>query len=189
MTGTRKKSTPAGRPPDPDFVAIDLTYRCNYSCNFCFLENSSRRVSRGGELGTKELKAFIDSLAGRRREFYIVGGEPSLRGNFTEIVAHIVKGGHRCLVTTNGSRLTLWCTVNRANHARLYEVYKAPKAPGHVMGNVKDGLTAFGGPGYDRFRKTPVRHGGFLPTCSRCGRTSYSAVRGRFLCAAPKERP
>lgn len=360
MPDTQKKTSSAGRIPDPDFVAIDLTYRCNYSCDFCFLENSCRRVSRGGELGTKELKAFIDSLAGRRREFYIAGGEPALRGDLTEIVAHIVKGGHRCLITTNGSRLdgaavnallragvdeitmsvhgtremhdrltgkpgafdaaagaaaringsplkknarlTLWCTINRANHARLYEVYKALKALGpdhiafnhmdyitktdraksaaifrdelgsplglkpserlaagisaralaaqvrkikaekdpgvrfdldlspaemalwydpsaefrkkgfclaqwkglwvgpkgellscqplgHVMGNIKDGLAAFGGPGYARFRKTLVRHGGFLPTCSRCGRTSYSTARGRFLCAAPKERP
>jgi len=334
---------------DPDYVAIDTTYRCNLSCAFCFMAKSSRQKPTGKELPLAVWKKFIDTLSSRRREFYIAGGEPGLRKDLPELVTHIKKGGHRCLVNTNGcsldiktagklleagldeiavsfhgtpelhdrivgrkgafaktaavcaainssplkgvKHLTFWCAINAANHDRLYSVYKALRALGpdhiafnqldfirekdrkktaalfrnslgsglnlrtsesmsggisvpklaaetakikaekdpsirfdldltenemrlwydpktritkqgfclgqwnsvwvgpngdmiscqplgHVMGNITQGdwLKTYNGPAYRKFRKLLIKQGGFLPTCSRCGRTSYTSA-------------
>jgi len=334
---------------EPDYIAIDTTYRCNLACSFCFMNKSALRKPAGKELSLAAWKKFIDTLSSKPREFYIAGGEPGLRKDLPELVAHIKKGGHRCLITTNGcsldvtaarklleagldeitvslhgtpelhdksvglkgafartaavcafinssplkgnKRLTFWCAINSVNHDKLYEAYKVFKAMkpdhiafnhldfireedraesaalfrkdlgcrlnlktsealaagisvkrlaaqirkikaekdpsvrfdldldeagmklwydtkvkfakkgfclgqwngiwagpngdivscqplGHVMGNISKGdwRAAYNGPAYAKFRDLLVKQGGFLPTCSRCGRTSYTSA-------------
>ena len=334
---------------DPDYIAIDTTYRCNLACSFCFMAKSALRKPAKKELTLAAWKKFIDTLSSKPREFYIAGGEPGLRKDLPELIAHIKKGGHRCLITTNGcsldiktvsklldagldeltvsmhgmpelhdrsvglkgafaktaavcafvnssplkgtKKLTFWCVINAANYDKLYETYKlfktmktdhirfhhldfirekdrtetealfkkelgrslnlktsesmaagisvkrlaaeinkikAAKDPsvrfdldlteaemklwydpkrkftkkgfclgqwngiwvspngdivpcqplGHVMGNITqdDWLAAYNGPAYREFRKLLIKQRGFLPTCSRCGRTSYTST-------------
>jgi MoaA/NifB/PqqE/SkfB family radical SAM enzyme len=323
------------------------------------MAKSRRKVSAGKELTLAELKKLVDGLSQRPREFYLAGGEPSLRKDLPALIRHIKAKGHRCLLTTNallldqrtaasllkagldeitvslhgtpeihdrivgvkgaaarverlfrfanasplkkGATLTLWCTINRLNHAKLYEVYryfktlnpgciafnqmdyitradlkatrdifrtrlgsetglmesealatgispaalarqtariKALKDPcvrfdldlspaemrgwysprsgfkkrgfclaqwkglwigprgevitcqplGHEMGNVRDtpALEAFNGPAFRKFREVLLKCGGYLPTCSRCGRTSYTSIPSRKPAAADK---
>lgn len=167
--------------PDPDQVSLDLTYKCNLNCSFCFMSQSRAPGLGGRELTIAELKKLVDGLSQRPREFYLWGGEPTLRRGLSGLVRHIKKRGHRCLVTTNSllpdersaarllragadelavslhgtpeihdritglkgsaarvekffrfagtypfrknASLTFYCTINRLNHARLYEVY------------------------------------------------------------------
>lgn len=152
----------------------------------------------------RKLKKLIDSLSQKPRKFWLCGGEPSLRKDLAEIVAHIKKRGHRCMLTTNalllnrklagqllsagideisvslhgtpeihdkitGSRgtaarvkkflrfagasplnkhttLTIWCTINRLNHSRLYEVYRYLKTfnPCCISFNHMDYITEAG---------------------------------------------
>ena len=49
---------------------------------------------------------------------------------------------------------------------------------GYEMGSVraKPALEVFNGPGFKKFRAALLKSGGYLPTCSRCGRTSYTSV-------------
>ncbi|HCC49277.1 MAG TPA: hypothetical protein DEQ38_14355 [Elusimicrobia bacterium] len=47
-------------------------------------------------------------------------------------------------------------------------------------------LEAFNGPAYGRFRAALAERGGFLPTCSRCGRAAYMSGRPA---GAPKLKP
>jgi len=167
---------------DPSYVALDLTYRCGFACPFCFVKNNSLLEKERGELTTAALKKIIASLAGKKRRFYLTGGEPALRKDLPDIVRAVKAGGHRCLITTSGYPLThtkvkalaaagadefvislhggqalhdkisgvggsfaraaraveyikavpgkrpavtLWCTINRANHAGLSAVYRA----------------------------------------------------------------
>lgn len=330
---------------DPQYITLDLTYRCPLACSFCFMAKSAAARRAGPEMTRARLGRLVDSLAGRPRKFYISGGEPLLRPDLLWLVRRIKAGGHYCRVITSlscapeialkllaagldeltvsvhgtpeihdacvgrpgafaaiagacarinsarsgcPSRLVFWSTVSRANHAVLHSVYKAlaalkpdaiafhhldfitekdlaatsgifsrelgcaptlkvsqemaagisarrlyaqiakikaekdpgvrfdmelslpemkrwydpaatlrkkgfcmspwngiwldPKGDivscqplGHKLGSaVKEGcLKAFNGPAYARFRATLARHGGFLPTCSRCGRTAY----------------
>jgi MoaA/NifB/PqqE/SkfB family radical SAM enzyme len=330
---------------DPQYITLDLTYRCPLSCAFCFMAKSSSSRRAGREMTRAELGRLVDSLSGKPRKFYISGGEPLLRPDLPWLVARIKAAGHYCRVITSlscapdtalrlfdrgldeltvsvhgtpaahdacvgrpgafaaiaaaaarikaarpgkASRLVFWCTVNKANHAALHNTYKAlaalgpdaiafhhldfitpgdlaatsaifrgelgcapglkaskelaagisarrlyaqilkikaekdprvrfdlelsraemerwydPAAKlkkkgfcmspwngvwvdpagniiscqplGHKLGSALKGgcLAAFNGPDYSKFRKTLARCGGFLPTCSRCGRTAY----------------
>ncbi|MBI4352181.1 MAG: radical SAM protein [Elusimicrobia bacterium] len=340
--------SPLTAPPDPDYVALDLTYRCGLNCSFCFMSHSRTAAGRGGELTLAELKKLVDGLSRRPREFYLWGGEPTLRRDLPELVRHIKGRGHRCLVTTNAqaleekaaallleagvddlavslhgtpeihdriagvkgaaaraerffrfagtypyrknASLTIYCTINRLNHAGLYGVYRyfktlkpryiafsqmdyitkkdlagtrrifraglgretalresenlaagispaalaretalikaagdpavrfqpdlAPeelrawysprsafKKPGfclaqwrglwidprgelitcqplgHALGSIrsKPALEVFNGPGFRKFRAALLKNGGYLPTCSRCGRTTFTS--------------
>ncbi|OGR45268.1 MAG: hypothetical protein A2X35_03215 [Elusimicrobia bacterium GWA2_61_42] len=344
MTGKAKKNKLLPG-LDPQYVTLDLTYRCPRACSFCFMAKSSSAPRSGREMTRRELGRLADSLAGKPRKFYISGGEPLLRPDLPWLVKRLKADGHYCRVITSlacapktalklidagldeltvsvhgtpklhdaavgapgafagiaaavaainarragkPARLVFWCTVTRANHAVLHSVYKAlsalgpdaiafhhldfitakdlaatsaifrgelgcaaglkvsqglargvsarrlhaqilrikaekdpkvrfdqelslkemenwydPKAAlakkgfcmspwngiwvdpagdiiscqplGHKLGSALKGncLEAFNGPEYARFRKTLARHGGFLPTCSRCGRTAY----------------
>ncbi|MBI5745110.1 MAG: radical SAM protein [Elusimicrobia bacterium] len=344
MTALSAK-TKSRRPLDPQYITLDITYRCPLACRFCFMAKSSAAAKPAGEMTPRQLARLVDSLAGKRRKFYISGGEPLLRPDLPALVKRIKAAGHYCRVITSlshapasveklfaagldeltvsvhgtpaihdacvgrpgafakiaqvcarlnapprraSSRLVFWCTVNKANHARLHSVYKAlaalgpdaiafhhldfitardlaetagifkselgcaanlkvsqdlargisarrlyaqihkikaekdPRvrfdlelsagemrkwydpasrlskkgfcmspwngvwiAPsgeivscqplGHRLGSaLKDGcLGAFNSPAYAGFRKALLRRGGFLPTCSRCGRTAY----------------
>jgi len=346
----KKKAGGREIPPalDPQYITLDITYRCPLSCAFCFMSKSSSSRRAGPEMTRSELGRLVDSLSGKPRKFYISGGEPLLRPDLPWLVKRIKAAGHYCRVITSlshaprtavkllasgldeltvsvhgtpaihdacvdrpgafaaiaaaaagfntaragASRLVFWCTVNKTNHAVLHSVYKAlaalgpdaiafhhldfitpedlaatagifrrelgcstglkvsadmaggisadklyaqilkikaekdprvrfdlelprgemkkwysPSATlgkrgfcmspwngvwvdpagdivscqplGHKLGSALKGgcMKAFNGPAYSKFRKTLSRHGGFLPTCSRCGRTAYMSGR------------
>ena len=185
---------------DPDYVALDLTYRCNLACSFCFMTESRSKAAPGGELTLAELKELVDGLSQRPRKFYLAGGEPSLKKGLVELVSHIKKREHFCRITTNAfglgkdgaSRLmdagldeftvslhgepavhdkivgakgaaarieelfrlvasrenrrttiSAWCTISGPNHARLYKAYRyfSSLKPDSVMFSHMDYIT------------------------------------------------
>lgn len=179
MTGPSKTKAKLS----PAYISLDLTYKCQLNCGFCFIHNNSVQRGSGGELPYSGLAAIIESLSGRKRCFYLAGGEPSMNPSLVKLASLIKKRGHRCHITTNAQgmdeaaaaalvkagvdqvevsihgppalhdRITgrkgafaaaekfcrgllalpkgrrpsvsLWCTVNRLNQARLYETYRA----------------------------------------------------------------
>ena len=88
----------------PEQVQIDLTDRCNYRCPTC---TKWRHRSAEGELSTAEWKGFIDSVARMSLTHRIVftGGEPLLRDDLVELVAHCTGLGCSTVVVSNGSLL------------------------------------------------------------------------------------
>ncbi|MBU1125143.1 MAG: radical SAM protein, partial [Candidatus Omnitrophica bacterium] len=84
----------------PLYVSLFLTERCNLRCLYCFPDSYNRTVE---EFTTSEFFAIIDELyAMGTRYVNIVGGEPLLRSDFSELVAHITAKGILADVTTNG---------------------------------------------------------------------------------------
>lgn len=75
-----------GRAKIPLRYFLELTYRCNLSCPYCYVGNERNK----NELTTDEWKKVIDQLP-----FYsiatLVGGEPLIRTDFTEIFAYCSK--------------------------------------------------------------------------------------------------
>ena len=83
---------------------LELTYRCNLNCAFCYLHAAGRLNGKCRELGTGEvLKIAGRFKAGER--FYLSGGEPLLRGDLFEIMAGIRKSGCGFGLNTNGTLL------------------------------------------------------------------------------------
>ena len=82
---------------------IKLTPRCNLRCTFC----QFWRTEHGEELTTHELKQVVDDLASLDcRKIHFTGGEPTLREDLPEIIAHATRQGIRAALTTNGTLLT-----------------------------------------------------------------------------------
>jgi mycofactocin biosynthetic radical S-adenosylmethionine protein MftC len=105
-------ATPVGRLVDhfehgldaPICLTWELTYACNLACVHC-LSSSGRRDPR--ELSTRECKAIIDELQ-RMQVFYVNvgGGEPTVRGDFWELLDYATAHDVGVKFSTNGSRIT-----------------------------------------------------------------------------------
>jgi mycofactocin biosynthetic radical S-adenosylmethionine protein MftC len=87
----------------PICITWELTYACNLACVHC-LSSSGRRDPR--ELTTAEAKGVIEELR-RMQVFYvnIGGGEPTVRGDFWELLDHAAEHDVGVKFSTNGSRI------------------------------------------------------------------------------------
>ncbi|MHA1565908.1 MAG: radical SAM protein [Alphaproteobacteria bacterium] len=93
--------------PPPFLVALNLTRRCNLNCAHCYLDAGTRESDDSGELTTAEVKALIDDIASISNEIMVVftGGEPLLRADLAELVAHASGLGLMAVIGTNGMGL------------------------------------------------------------------------------------
>ncbi|MHB1535396.1 MAG: mycofactocin radical SAM maturase [Acidimicrobiales bacterium] len=88
----------------PICLTWELTYGCNLACIHC-LSSSGRRDPR--ELSGDEARAVVDELRDMS-VFYvnIGGGEPTIRGDFYELVDYTVSRGVGVKFSTNGTTMT-----------------------------------------------------------------------------------
>jgi MoaA/NifB/PqqE/SkfB family radical SAM enzyme len=85
-------------------VMLELTYRCNLACSFCYLRHCGRLNGGQLELSTAGVKKIIKRF-GPGTDFYLSGGEPLLRRDLLELAACIKSSGSRFGVNTNGTLL------------------------------------------------------------------------------------
>ncbi|MEN8177652.1 MAG: radical SAM protein [Pseudomonadota bacterium] len=85
-------------------IAINLTRRCNLACAHCYMDADTRLEGGEGELGTDEVKGLLDEIVSRSDETMVVltGGEPLLRRDLEELVAHGSQLGLSMVVGSNG---------------------------------------------------------------------------------------
>jgi radical SAM protein with 4Fe4S-binding SPASM domain len=68
----------------PISAQLDITYRCNERCEHCYLDHDDK-----GELSIAEIKELLNQLAEAGVIFLTIsGGEPLLRRDFFDIIAH-----------------------------------------------------------------------------------------------------
>lgn len=91
-----------------NLLAINLTTRCNLACAHCYLDAGTLRNHDPDELSTGEVCRLLNQVAARSKETMVVltGGEPLLRRDIEEIVAHGNQLGLFMVVGTNGMLLT-----------------------------------------------------------------------------------
>jgi radical SAM protein with 4Fe4S-binding SPASM domain len=89
-------------------LAVNLTRRCNLACAHCYLDAETLRSGSDNELGTEEVQNLLDEVAGRGTETMVVltGGEPLVRRDLEDIIAHGAGRGLAVVVGTNGTLLT-----------------------------------------------------------------------------------
>lgn len=93
------------RIPDcPDNVTLDLTWRCNYRCSFCYNTDDSRRRGDPPWEATDRLLRELASWG--VREILYLGGEPLLHSKFDNVMELGSDLGFRQRVVTNGSTVT-----------------------------------------------------------------------------------
>lgn len=82
-------------------VMFELTYRCNFYCQHCYVPASYRKK---GELKTREVFSIVDQLADVGC-FYLgfTGGEPFVREDILNIVRYAKRKGFEIIIYSNGS--------------------------------------------------------------------------------------
>jgi len=88
-------------------IAINLTRRCNLACDHCYMDAETRENGSDSELSTTEVKGLLEQICSRSNETMVVltGGEPLLRRDLDELVAHGRSLGLSMVVGTNGVML------------------------------------------------------------------------------------
>lgn len=99
----------AGTKADPPFlIALNLTQRCNLSCDHCYLDAKILKEGATDELSTAEIKAVLGDIAVLSPDCMVVltGGEPLLRRDIEELAAHASALGLMVVIGSNGLTLT-----------------------------------------------------------------------------------
>lgn len=86
-------------------VTLEVTYRCNALCPFCFAEKRCPS-SEQKELSAEEIGAVAASVAPWGTGFFITGGEPFVRSDMTEVLRAIKHYRLKVGINTNLSLLT-----------------------------------------------------------------------------------
>lgn len=86
----------------PIVAYLKITKRCNLDCHYCPWHTSPTDFA--GEQSTEIWTNHIDALVARGvRIFVIEGGEPTLRRDLPEILAHARARGAHTILATNGT--------------------------------------------------------------------------------------
>ncbi len=86
-------------------VVWNTTNRCNLKCVHCYA--GAKSEPKASELTTAEGKRLLDDLAAYDVPVVLFsGGEPLVRPDLTELVAHAAEAGIRPVLSTNGTLLT-----------------------------------------------------------------------------------
>ena len=91
-------------PPDItiQMAWMHITHRCNLRCKYCYITAGQEMEN---ELTTEEIFNFIDQfheMGGDNQTIAISGGEPLMREDFWDIVAHAQKYDISLIMATNG---------------------------------------------------------------------------------------
>lgn len=102
LSSTREKFQRALKEARPLFGWFSLTEECDLRCRYCFA-GSTRPME--GELPTREVLQVVDNIAEAGTEAIVFGGgEPTLRKDLVEIVAHASRR-MAVAINTNGQLL------------------------------------------------------------------------------------
>lgn len=94
--------------PDLSLLAINLTRRCNLSCEHCYLDACTLRNGDDDELSTEQVQRLLDDVASMKQGTMVVltGGEPLLRKDLESLVRYGKDLGLPMVIGTNAMLLT-----------------------------------------------------------------------------------
>ena len=91
----------------PKSVSWDISKRCNFNCSYCHptISNQTDRLRTREELFNAVFRIMRGFAKGKRINWIIAGGEPTLHACYQELAEMLFKKQHIVHTQTNGSRL------------------------------------------------------------------------------------
>ena len=113
----------------PFTIAWEVTRACAYACVHCRADAQPRRDPR--ELSTTEAKKLIERLAdfGNNPILIFTGGDPLMRPDVFELIAHAAERGLRCSLTPTATALPTRERLEKARQAGIRRVALSLDAP------------------------------------------------------------
>lgn len=85
--------------PEFDWLAIQITYRCNLDCEYCFARFPKRK-----DMSLSQIREVVNNFSGEK--ICLSGGEPTLREDLESIISIVKRAGKSAILLTNGLRLS-----------------------------------------------------------------------------------
>lgn len=113
----------------PFTIAWEVTRACAYACVHCRADAQHQRDPR--ELSTAEALALIDRLAdfGNQPILIFTGGDPMMRPDLFDLIAHANERGLRCSLTPTATALPTRERLEKAHQAGIRRVALSLDAP------------------------------------------------------------
>jgi len=113
----------------PFTIAWEVTHACAYACVHCRADAQHRRDPR--ELSTIEAKALIERMAafGNSPILIFTGGDPMMRPDLFDLIAHASERGLRCSLTPTATALPTFERLDRARRAGIRRAALSLDAP------------------------------------------------------------
>jgi len=94
----------------PVLSEVALTYRCNLKCTFCYAgcNCTTNPVGDDREMSTAQVRKVLDAIRHDAQvpSVSFTGGEPTLRADLVQLIAHAKTLDMRVNLITNGTQLT-----------------------------------------------------------------------------------
>ncbi len=105
--------------PRRPIVVWNATRRCNLRCRHCYAASDDARSA--DELTTARAKSMIDDLADFGVPVLLFsGGEPLLRADLLELIAHAKQAGLRAVISSNGTLIDAGMSEHLAEAGLAY---------------------------------------------------------------------
>ncbi|MFP3938197.1 MAG: radical SAM protein, partial [Phycisphaerae bacterium] len=102
-------------------VVLNTTRRCNLFCAHCYAASTDPQAECSGELSTDELRRLLDDIARFGSPVVLFsGGEPLLREDLFELIAHARAAGLRASISTNGTLIDAGAAQRLADAGAAY---------------------------------------------------------------------
>ncbi len=103
-------------------IAIELTPRCNQRCLYCYNAWRDEAAPPAGELATAQVCGLVDKALAEAELGHVTltGGEPFLRPDLDDIIAHINARGLRAAIVSNGRLVDERAAARLAQHDVAY---------------------------------------------------------------------
>lgn len=112
----------------PFTIAWEITRACAFSCVHCRADAQHRRAP--GELSTGEARALIDRLTAFGSPILVfTGGDPMMRPDLFDLIAHADAAGLRCSLTPTATALPTVARLERARAAGVRRIALSLDAP------------------------------------------------------------